>query len=99
MLIDDSRFLRPFESPWLRASVYLLVLLVQPLPYTGAIGESAESRPSRSEKHWAFIPPVPVSPPSLPDGFQAANPIDAFILAKLQTLGIKQVGPASKQEL
>jgi hypothetical protein len=48
--------------------------------------------------HWAFIPPAsnPIPTPlPRPD----RNPVDAFVLAKLRELKIKQVAPASKPEL
>ncbi|BDC48842.1 hypothetical protein F183_A11580 [Bryobacterales bacterium F-183] len=41
-------------------------------------------------KHWAFVPPVA---PPVPSG--AANPIDAFVLRKLQAEGLKP-SPAAK---
>src|SRR5690242_8241383 len=63
------------------------------------VADPSETKAPRPEKHWAFVPPISVSPPRLPDGSQAPNPIDAFILAKLQELNIKQVGPAAKPEL
>jgi hypothetical protein len=85
---------RRYEAVW----AVLLPVLVLALPRHCAFAETSETKAAPPGKHWAFVPPAPVSPPSLPDGSQAANPIDAFILAKLRALSIKQVGPASKSE-
>lgn len=73
----------------------LTLLVCRPV---GAL-DSFLTNSATAEKHWAFVPPGPVAPPALPKGQQMANPIDAFILAKLGELKIQQVGPASKSEL
>ncbi len=60
-------------------------------------GEFAISDKDRA--HWAY---QPVKRPSLPEVKNKAwlrNPIDAFILAKLEAKGLSPTSPASKQEL
>jgi mono/diheme cytochrome c family protein len=53
----------------------------------------------RERAHWAFqpvrLPPVPV----VKERGWASNPIDAFILAKLEAKGFRPNPPASKREL
>src|SRR5205814_8833390 len=61
--------------------------------------ESSKTNSAALERHWSFVPPVAVAPPSLPDGKRPENPIDAFVLAKLRELHIQQAGLASKAEL
>lgn len=77
----------------------LLLLLIRLLCHHLSGAESSKTNSERLQKHWSFVPPVAVAPPALPDGTQAENPIDAFILAKLHELDIHQIGPASKPEL
>jgi mono/diheme cytochrome c family protein len=50
-------------------------------------------------KHWAFQPVRAPTIPTVKDKDWGTNPIDAFILAKLEAKGLKPVEPASKQEL
>lgn len=52
-----------------------------------------------SDTHWAFLPPAHIFPPTSPEDKQTKNPIDAFILAKLTELNIKQVPRAPDEEL
>ncbi len=46
-----------------------------------------------AKKHWAFQPLKRVEPPA------GANPVDGFILAKLQSAGLKPNAPAEKRVL
>jgi hypothetical protein len=58
------------------------------------ISEGAEYR-----KHWAFVPPVEQSPPETKNKTWIANPIDAFILARLEKSGLSPAPPADKRTL
>jgi mono/diheme cytochrome c family protein len=40
------------------------------------------------QKHWAFLPPVAVSPPQVVNHARVRNPIDQFILARLEREGL-----------
>jgi hypothetical protein len=51
------------------------------------------------EKHWAFVPPERIEPPEVKDQSWAENPIDAFILAKLEAAGLQPAPPADKRSL
>ena len=59
---------------------------------------SATTPASHLTNHWAFQPLHAVVPPHL-DGRTPANPIDAFILARLQRLGITPAPEASPTDL
>ena len=51
------------------------------------------------EKHWAFVPPKWRAPPKVNDPSWVANPIDAFVLARLEANGLKPAAPAEKRVL
>ena len=52
------------------------------------------------EGHWAFIKPEKAPVPNVTaSGFLVRNPIDAFILAKLQSLGLKPAAEADRRTL
>jgi mono/diheme cytochrome c family protein len=50
-------------------------------------------------QHWAFLPIKPVAVPEVHDTNWVANPIDAFILAKLEEKGMKPNPPADRRAL
>ncbi len=43
---------------------------------------------AKYEKHWAFEPPVKAVPPAVKDAGRVQNPIDAFVLARLDREGL-----------
>ena len=51
------------------------------------------------ERHWAFEPRKEVVPPAVADEAWVSNPIDRFILARLEAEGITPSAPASPQAL
>lgn len=51
------------------------------------------------DEHWAFTPLVKIEPPKVDDPEWSRNPIDAFVLAKLQANGLKPSPPADKVAL
>ena len=51
------------------------------------------------ERHWSFIPVAEVPVPALKGGAAAANPIDAFVLEKLEAEGLKPSPEASREAL
>ena len=51
------------------------------------------------EKHWAFVPPRPHDPPAVRDAAWVRNPIDAFILAKLEAAGLTPPPSADRRTL
>jgi hypothetical protein len=54
---------------------------------------------ARWEKHWAFVPPQRHTPPSANDPAWSQNPIDAFILARLQEAGLAPAPAANKRTI
>lgn len=51
------------------------------------------------KEHWSFVPPVKQKIPTVTDQTWALNPIDYFILAKLETNGLRPSQPIRKEKL
>ncbi len=51
------------------------------------------------EEHWAYIPPRRPSLPVVKNGAWAKNPIDRFVLARLEAAGIKPAAEADRRTL
>ncbi len=51
------------------------------------------------EKHWAFVPPQPQTPPEVRRRAWVRNPIDAFILARLERADLAPAPLADKRTL
>jgi hypothetical protein len=51
------------------------------------------------ERHWAFVPPKPVAPPSVANEKWVRNPIDRFVLARLEHEGLKPSPEADRATL
>ncbi|MBL9212066.1 MAG: PSD1 domain-containing protein [Opitutaceae bacterium] len=47
-------------------------------------------------RHWAYVKPVRPAVPPVPDRSRVRNPIDAFVLARLEQAGLKASPPADK---
>jgi hypothetical protein len=77
---------------------YLLIALTLILsPEMVRAGESAWS--GEKANHWAWKPPVRPALPPVKDAAWVRNPIDTFILAKLEAAGLKPAAPASREQL
>jgi hypothetical protein len=74
--------------------------LVMPPPHTKISLSAAEKRTltewiaagAEYAPHWAFLRPVKPEPPAVRDGGWVSNPIDRFVLARLESEGL---GPAA----
>ncbi len=51
------------------------------------------------QKHWSFIPPVRPDPPQVSDRAWPKNPIDNFVMARLDREGLKPSPEADKRTL
>jgi hypothetical protein len=74
------------------------------LAVTGTVGVNAYSATNHSarapgEKHWAFIAPVLPSLPVVKNARWVRNPIDAFVLARLEREGIAPSAEADRATL
>ena len=77
--------------PSRRTGAVALCLLLAPWPAARA-GEPATD-------HWAFRPPGPVSPPAPRERAWVRNPIDAFVLDRLEREGLAPAPPAGRLAL
>ncbi|MFO0263870.1 MAG: c-type cytochrome domain-containing protein, partial [Planctomycetota bacterium] len=58
------------------------------------IAEGAEYEP-----HWAFVPPQRPEPPRVEDSGWPSNPIDQFVLARIEAAGLKPSPLAIREKL
>ncbi|MGC3965984.1 MAG: DUF1549 domain-containing protein [Pirellulales bacterium] len=71
-----------------------------PLPVDGSSVTARQGIDfTAGRKHWSFQPLQRQDPPQLPDGAVAANPIDAFLRAKLAERGLRFSEPADRRTL
>jgi len=61
--------------------------------------ESAEARDQAPPKHWAYVKPVKPTPPTVKHAALVRNPIDNFLLARLEQEGLSYSSEASKEKL
>ncbi|MDB5330593.1 MAG: Protein of unknown function (DUF1553)/Protein of unknown function (DUF1549)/Planctomycete [Phycisphaerales bacterium] len=66
-----------------------------------ARAEGTPDKPATNsaKKHWAYQKPVEPPVPSVKDAGWVKNPVDAFILAKLEEKGLRPAPPADKRTL
>ncbi|HEX3720821.1 MAG TPA: PSD1 and planctomycete cytochrome C domain-containing protein [Verrucomicrobiae bacterium] len=62
-------------------------------------GMASQNWGKNRRQHWAFLPIKKVAIPEVTDTNWVANPVDAFVLAKLQENGMKPSPPADKRTL
>lgn len=65
----------------------------------GAVWPEGRGSEAGLDRHWAFVPPERPKPPTPAHSSWRTNPIDDFILARLETEGLEAAGPAPKETL
>jgi hypothetical protein len=81
--------------------------LVMPPPHTKVSLSADEKRMlaawveagAEYAPHWAFLPPVKPEPPAVRDEGRVKNPIDRFVLARLEAEGLAAAQPADSATL
>ncbi len=68
-------------------------------PYEIEVLEKWISQGAEYKPHWAFTPLTEVKVPQIGETTRAINPIDHFILDKLEQMGLDQSPEATKEEL
>ncbi|MFK7766873.1 MAG: PSD1 and planctomycete cytochrome C domain-containing protein [Mariniblastus sp.] len=66
---------------------------------TAGLHSSVPQVNAESKKWWSFQPVKPVTPPDVRNAEWPANPIDQFVLSKLESAGLSPAKPASKRTL
>jgi hypothetical protein len=75
------------------------VALVRAWIDAGAPGPDDRAEEAAAKRHWAYLPPVRPQPPAVKRKRWVQNPIDAFVLARLEKEGLTASVPASKETL
>ncbi len=88
ILTEDTELVMPEPKSHLFLTDYEKAMLVR------WIDEGAEYK-----DHWAFLPPVKQEPPTVEFADKIANPVDNFVLAKLEVEGLQPSKPADKETL
>ncbi|MBI3881690.1 MAG: PSD1 domain-containing protein [Verrucomicrobia bacterium] len=70
-----------------------------PDPRTGPAVAKAGMNIEKAREHWAFKPVAKPAVPAVKDKSWVKNPVDAFVLAKLEAKGMKPSEPADKRTL
>ncbi len=97
VLGKDARPHMPPEGQLSAEEIATIAAWVGSLPDSTQVGKARISQQDRS--HWAFQPLVRPPLPGVSDAAWARNPVDYFILAKLETAGIEPGQPASPSTL
>jgi hypothetical protein len=66
--------------------------------FTAALGQAEEADPEQG-RHWPFTPLGQVTPPVVTQTNWVSNPVDAFILSKLEAKGIEPAPLAKRRTL
>jgi hypothetical protein len=104
---EDADFKMPPSRRLTREQVADLTQWVQmgaPWPGPGAVTTAPPRKgghqiTAKDRAHWAFKPVQRPALPAVKDRAWLANPVDAFILARLEAKGLRPNPPASRQEL
>jgi hypothetical protein len=73
-----------------------LISLLLALAGAGLCAGLSSAAPPKPSRHWSL---QPLARPSIPTGHRANNPIDAFVLERLQREGLRQAPPADRRTL
>jgi hypothetical protein len=96
----DEKLVMPPKGPRLTAAE---VAVIAKWIDEGAVWpggeEAAEEPPDPRASHWSFQPVRKPAPPPVKDAAWVRNPIDAFVLAKLEAKGWKPNPPAAEGDL
>jgi Protein of unknown function (DUF1553)/Protein of unknown function (DUF1549)/Planctomycete cytochrome C len=94
-LTGASRPRMPFEKPPLDAA---LVARIAAWIDAGARGLD-EAEPEPKATHWAYVKPLRPKPPAVRDAAWVRSPIDAFVLARLESEGLSPSPEAARETL
>src|SRR6185369_968782 len=81
------------------AALIAVASLLLGLCHTVAEETSQSNASSESSKYWAYRPVVRSEVPTVKHSAKVRTPIDAFLLARLEKIGLEFSPPATKREL
>ncbi|MBU6400555.1 MAG: DUF1549 domain-containing protein [Verrucomicrobia bacterium] len=95
------RLRRVFAHGWLAGILAgcAMLAVAQAARKSGAATSTAAAPPAAKSRHWSFIPPVRHPPPTVKNRRWVRNPIDAFVLARLEREGVKPSPQADRPTL
>lgn len=97
--VNDEKLLMPPEGDRLTSQeIDLLKAWIDQgaaWPEDGDSPGAAEEASDRASKHWSFQPLLATPPPAVQDRAWPTNPIDQFVLARLEALGVE---PSPREE-
>jgi hypothetical protein len=62
-------------------------------------GAAKTAAPTKKEKYWSFVPPADPPLPTVKNAAWVKNPLDRFVLARLEEKGLAPAKPADKRTL
>src|SRR5262245_36256532 len=87
------------EASWvLQARAAFLFFAVGVVPFIG-LGPMGSLNAADAARHWAFLPVIAGQPPAVKRAGCPLTAIDHFILARLETKGLKPASPATREQL
>src|SRR5215469_3091795 len=92
----------PIQSNWgnpVRRRLPIVATIFAALCFPAIAEEPAAPPHGFHNGDWPFRPPQRPAPPAVADPSFAANPIDNFILARLEAAGLRMASPADKLTL
>lgn len=89
----------PHMPPKKQLSAIEIDLIARWIDSLPRLTETPAAHPEKGKGHWAFQPVQKPVPPKPKNAAWVRNPIDAFILAKLEEHGLQPAPPASKIDL
>jgi len=95
----DSKIVMPPSGPRLTPEQVNLLRLWIDQGAKWPDQETAAAAPATVQDHWSFQPRKPVAPPQVRNKSWVRNPIDAFVLAKLEARGWQPSPPAEPAQL
>ncbi len=100
---DDPDFQMPPKKKLPDAEIKLFedwVKMGAPDPRTGTAGAGTPTTiAAKAQEHWAFKPVKSPTLPNVKDKSWVKNPVDAFLLAKMEEKGLRPSPPADKSTL
>src|ERR1700677_1532026 len=94
----DNRLMK-FRLPWLAALAATLIVVQSFVARAADDAKPAGTNQAPAQRHWAFVAPVKSPLPRVKDQKWAHEPIDRFVLARLESEELKPSPEADRVTL